>query len=79
MSLGNISQQLQLPDDLVDKMVLLLERGGYLTIVDDDEQTLLPGTPPEETTTADLLAYIHDSSKERTKRESTMADRNIIE
>ena len=79
VSLGNISQQLQLPDDLVDKMVLLLERGGYLTIVDDDEQTLLPGRPPEEMTTADLLAYIHDSSKERTKRVSTMADRNIID
>ena len=43
-------QQLQLPDDLVDKMVFLLEQGGYLTIVDDDEQTLLPGSPPEETT-----------------------------
>ena len=79
VSLENISHQLQLPDDLVEKMVLLLEHGGYLKIVDDDEQALLPGRPPEETTTADLLAYIHDSSKERTKRESTMTDRNIID
>lgn len=79
VSLENISHQLQLPDDLVEKMVLLLEQGGYLKIVDDDEQTLLPGRPPEETTTADLLAYIHDSSKERTKRENTMTDRNIVD
>lgn len=79
VSLGNISRQLQLPDDLVEKMVFLLERGGYLKIVDDDEQTLLPGRPPEETTSADLLAYIHDSKKERTKRAGTMTDRNIID
>lgn len=79
VSLENISQQLQLPDDLVDKMVFLLEQGGFLKIVDDDEQTLLPGRPPEETTSADLLAYIHDSNKERTKRADTVTDSNIID
>ena len=78
VGLEAISHQLQLPDDLVEAMVYQLEKGGYLTIVDNDEQSLQPGSPPEETTSADLLAYIHDSNRERTKRSNTSTDMNII-
>lgn len=78
VGLEAISHQLQLPDDLVEAMVYQLEKGGYLTIVDNDEQSLLPGSPPEETTSADLLAYIHDSNKERTKRADASTEMNII-
>lgn len=79
VGLEAISQQLQLPDDLVETMVYQLEKGGYLTIIDNDDQSLLPGCPPEETTSAELLAYIHDSKKERTKRADATTDRNVID
>ena len=79
VGLETISQQLQLPDDLVETMVYQLEKGGYLTIIDNDDQSLLPGCPPEETTSAELLAYIHDSKKERTKRSDATTDKNVID
>jgi len=79
VGLETISQQLQLPDDLVETMVYQLEKGGYLTIIDNDDQSLLPGYPPEETTSAELLAYIHDSKKERTKRSDATTDKNVID
>ena len=79
VGLEAISQQLQLPDDLVETMVYQLEKGGYLTIIDNDDQSLLPGCPPEETTSAELLAYIHDSKKERTKRSDATTDKNVID
>ena len=78
ITLEKLSRQLQLPDDLVEDMVFQLEKGGYLKITDTDDQSLLPGRPPEETYSADLLAYIHDSKMQRTRREGMRADQNII-
>ena len=78
VSLVQIAQQLQLPDDMVEKMVYQLEKGGYLNVIDDEEIRLLPGRPAEETSSAELLAYIHDSKKERTQRAGLMTDRNVF-
>ncbi|MEA1888436.1 MAG: YhjD/YihY/BrkB family envelope integrity protein [Pseudomonadota bacterium] len=78
IAIEKLSRQLQLPDDLVEDMVFQLEKGGYLKITDNDDQSLLPGRPPEETNSADLLAYIHDSKRQRTRRQGMKADQNII-
>jgi membrane protein len=75
--LENLSQQLQLPDDIVEKMVFQLEKGGYLKIMDTDDKKILPGRPPEETNTAELLAYIHDSKKQRINRPDLITDKNV--
>ncbi len=75
--LGVVAQQLQLPNDLVERMVCQLQNGNFLKVVDDYEKSLLPGRPPEETTTADLLAYIHDSKMERSKRVNLYTDKSI--
>jgi len=77
ISLDVIAQQLQLPDDMVEKFVYQLEKGGFLKVV-DDENRLIPGRPPEETTTADLLAYIHDSKMERSRRVDLQADGSVL-
>ncbi len=79
VELAAISQELQLPDDLVENMVFLLEKGGYIKIMDVDDKSLLPGFPPEETNCSDLLAYIHDSKKTRTKRAGFFFEDNIVE
>ncbi|MFW2440801.1 MAG: YihY/virulence factor BrkB family protein [Arenicellales bacterium] len=78
ITLEKLSRQLQLPDDLVEDMVYQLEKGGYIKIADADDPSLLPGRPPEETYTADLMAYINDSTKQRTRREGVKVDQNII-
>ena len=77
VSTADLSQQLQLPDDIVEKMVYQLEKGGYLEIMDADEKKILPGRPPEETNTAELLAYIHDSRKLRINRPDLISDKNV--
>ena len=79
ISLNQLSRLLQLPDDLVEKMVYQLEKGSYLKILDTDKTSIIPGSPPEETTCANLLAYIHDSKKQRTHRADTVTERKIID
>jgi len=78
ITLEKLSRQLQLPDDVVEKMVYQLEKGGYLKILDTDINSILPGRPPEETYSADLLAFIHDSKKQRTRRIDLITEKNII-
>ena len=78
ISLAKLSRQLQLPDDLVDKMVDELELGGYVKIIDTDNKSIVPGRPPEETNSADLMAYIHDSKKQRTKRTNLFTEKNVV-
>jgi hypothetical protein len=63
---------------MVEKMAYQLGKGGYLNVIDDEEIRLLPGRPAEETSSAELLAYIHDSKKERTQRAGLMTDRNVF-
>lgn len=79
LTLVEVAHQLQLPDDLVEKMVYQLKQGGYLNIVDDDEMKLLPGRPPDETSSAELLTYIYDSKKERTKRTDIRTNANVVD
>jgi membrane protein len=78
LTLVEVAHQLQLPDDLVEKMVYQLKQGGYLNIV-DDEMKLLPGRPPDETSSAELLTYIYDSKKERTKRTDIRTNANVVD
>jgi len=78
LSLSQIAQQLQLPDDMVEKMIYRLEKGGYLEIVDENEKRLLPGRPPEETSCAELLAYVRDSRMERNNRANLVSSDNVI-
>jgi membrane protein len=78
ISLNRLSRQLQLPDDLVENMVYQLEKGGYLKILDTEKTSIIPGCPPEETTCADLLAYIHDSKKQRTRRVDLITEKKVI-
>ena len=78
ITLGKLSRQLQLPDDLVEKMVDRLEIGGYLKVLDDEKISIFPGRPPEETSCADMLAYIHDSKKQRTRRVDLITVKNVI-
>jgi membrane protein len=77
-TLAGLSRQLQLPDDLVEKMVYQLEKGDYLKILDNEKISIVPGRPPEEATCADLLAYIHDSKKQRTRRVDLVTEKNVI-
>jgi len=77
ISFDVVARQLQLPEDMVEKFVYLLEKGGFLKVV-DDEGRLIPGRPPEETTTADLLAYIHDSRMVRSRRMNLQADESVL-
>jgi hypothetical protein len=67
-----------LPDDLVEKMVDQLENGGYLKVLDENKLSIIPARPPEETTCADLLDYIHDSKKQRTRRVDLITVKNVI-
>jgi len=78
VEMASISQQLKLPDDLIENMVYQLEKGGYLKIMDDNDKSLLPGVPPEDTKCADILAYIHDSKNIRTKRARLKSDVNVV-
>lgn len=78
VTLAGLSSQLQLPDDLVEKMVYQLEKGGYLKVLDEEKTSIIPGCPPEETTCADLLAYIHDSNKQRTRRVDQITEKKVI-
>jgi membrane protein len=78
ITLSKLSRQLQLPDDLVEKMVDQLENGGYLKVLDEDKVRIMPGRPPEETSCAGLLAYIHDSKKKRTRRLDLITVKNVI-
>lgn len=79
VELAKISQQLQLPDDLVENMILQLEKGGFIKIMNVDENRLLPGFPPEETSCSDLLAYIHDSKKTRTRRVGFVSENKVVQ
>jgi hypothetical protein len=40
---------------------------------------LLPGRPPDETSSAELLTYIYDSKKERTKRTDIRTNANVVD
>ena len=78
LSLDQVSDQIHLPNDLVEKMIYKLEQGGFINIVDVDEVSLVPGRPPEETNCAELLAYIRESSKAGSQRVDMVTDQNVV-
>ena len=59
-------------------MVDQLVKGSYLKVLDGVKISIIPGRPPEETACADLLAYIHDSNKQRTGRVDLTTSKNVI-
>jgi len=78
LTIEKIADMLQLPDDLVDKMVNRLEKGGFLTMVDQDEPAVVPARPPEQTTSDELLSFINDKGKSPSLRAQMVADKNVV-
>ena len=59
-----LSEKMQMPNDLVGDLVRSLINGGYLIEIEGGEEGVVPGTPPEETYVSSLLQYLRASSHE---------------
>jgi len=62
LSRRELADRLHIPDDLVEKLVTLLECGGFLVITDTEHEGCMPGGPPEEIAVTAILTHVRHAT-----------------
>ena len=74
-----LSEQLEMPDDLIEELTRGLVSGGYLVETEGKVEGFVPGMPPEETSVSSLLKYLRNSSYEGNKGVRLRTDDKVVE
>ena len=73
-----LSEQLEIPDDLVEELARGLVSGGFLLETEGKVDAFVTGVPPEETTVSTLLRHLRNSSYEGNNSVRLRTDKNVV-